>query len=68
MTIYDNIAFGLKLYENLSKSELDGRIDRQSLHSARMTFHHPYFGVRLEFECDPPEDMKRLTAASSDLG
>jgi len=27
MTIYDNIAFGLKLYENLSKSELDGRIE-----------------------------------------
>ena len=27
MTIYDNIAFGLKLYENLSKSELDGRVE-----------------------------------------
>jgi phosphate transport system ATP-binding protein len=27
MTIYDNIAFGLKLYENLSKSELDDRIE-----------------------------------------
>ena len=27
MTIYDNIAFGLKLYENLSRSELDGRIE-----------------------------------------
>jgi phosphate transport system ATP-binding protein len=27
MTIYDNIAFGLKLYETLSKSELDGRVE-----------------------------------------
>jgi len=27
MTIYDNIAFGLKLYENRSKSELDGRVE-----------------------------------------
>ncbi|HEY1711105.1 MAG TPA: phosphate ABC transporter ATP-binding protein PstB [Rhizomicrobium sp.] len=27
MTIYDNIAFGIKLYERLPKSELDGRIE-----------------------------------------
>jgi phosphate transport system ATP-binding protein len=27
MTIYDNIAFGIKLYENISKSELDGRVE-----------------------------------------
>ena len=27
MSIYDNIAFGIKLYENLPKSELDGRIE-----------------------------------------
>ncbi len=27
MTIYDNIAFGLKLYERLPRSELDGRIE-----------------------------------------
>ncbi|HEY5239325.1 MAG TPA: ATP-binding cassette domain-containing protein [Rhizomicrobium sp.] len=26
MTIYDNIAFGIKLYERLSKSELDERV------------------------------------------
>jgi len=26
MTIYDNIAFGIKLYERLSKSELDDRV------------------------------------------
>lgn len=27
MTIYDNIAFGIKLYEKMSKSELDGRVE-----------------------------------------
>ena len=27
MSIYDNIAFGLRLYEKLPKSELDGRVE-----------------------------------------
>ncbi|OZB83779.1 MAG: phosphate ABC transporter ATP-binding protein, partial [Halothiobacillus sp. 13-55-253] len=27
MSIYDNVAFGVRLYENLSKSELDERIE-----------------------------------------
>jgi phosphate transport system ATP-binding protein len=27
MTIYDNIAFGVRLYEQLPKSELDGRVE-----------------------------------------
>ncbi|MBS0274664.1 MAG: phosphate ABC transporter ATP-binding protein PstB [Proteobacteria bacterium] len=27
MTIYDNIAFGMKLYERMPKSELDGRVE-----------------------------------------
>jgi len=27
MTIYDNIAFGIRLYEKLSKSELDARVE-----------------------------------------
>ena len=27
MSIYDNIAFGVRLYENPSKSELDGRVE-----------------------------------------
>jgi phosphate transport system ATP-binding protein len=27
MTIYDNIAFGVKLYEDLSKSEMDDRVE-----------------------------------------
>src|ERR1700760_4730519 len=27
MSIYDNIAFGIKLYERLPKSEMDGRVE-----------------------------------------
>src|SRR5271165_6726016 len=27
MTIYDNIAFGVRLYEKLPKSEMDGRVE-----------------------------------------
>jgi len=27
MTIYDNIAFGIKLYERMSRSELEGRVE-----------------------------------------
>lgn len=34
MTIYDNIAFGIKLYENVSKSELDGRVESALRRSA----------------------------------
>jgi phosphate transport system ATP-binding protein len=35
MTIYDNIAFGIRLYEKLTKSELDGRVE-QSLQKAAL--------------------------------
>ena len=35
MTIYENIAFGIRLYENLSKSELDGRVE-QALRGAAL--------------------------------
>jgi len=34
MTIYDNIAFGIRLYENISKSELDGRVESALRRSA----------------------------------
>src|SRR6478672_4580297 len=27
MSIYDNIAFGIRLYEKISKSEMDGRVE-----------------------------------------
>jgi phosphate transport system ATP-binding protein len=35
MSIYDNVAFGLRLYERLPKSELDGRVE-QSLRKAAL--------------------------------
>ena len=35
MTIYENIAFGIRLYENLPKSELDGRV-QQALQRAAL--------------------------------
>jgi phosphate transport system ATP-binding protein len=28
MTIYENIAFGIRLYEKISRSEMDGRVER----------------------------------------
>ncbi|MGZ5854069.1 MAG: phosphate ABC transporter ATP-binding protein, partial [Xanthobacteraceae bacterium] len=34
MSIYENIAFGIRLYESLSKSELDGRIESALRRSA----------------------------------
>ena len=35
MTIFDNIAFGLKLYEHMSRSELEGRVE-ESLRRAAL--------------------------------
>jgi phosphate transport system ATP-binding protein len=35
MSIYDNIAFGIKLYEKLPKSEMDGRVE-QALRGAAL--------------------------------
>jgi len=35
MSIYENVAFGIRLYEKLSKSELDGRVE-QSLRRAAL--------------------------------
>jgi phosphate transport system ATP-binding protein len=34
MSIYDNVAFGLRLYEKLPKSELDGRVEQALRKSA----------------------------------
>jgi phosphate transport system ATP-binding protein len=34
MSIYDNIAFGVRLYEKLSKSEMDGRVESALRRSA----------------------------------
>src|ERR1700743_294372 len=37
MTIYDNIAFGIKLYERMPKSELDGRVEHALTRAALWT-------------------------------
>ena len=37
MTIYDNIAFGIRLYEKLPKSEMDGRVESALRRSALWT-------------------------------
>ncbi|MGA2487369.1 MAG: phosphate ABC transporter ATP-binding protein PstB [Roseiarcus sp.] len=37
MSIYDNIAFGMRLYERLPKSELDGRVESALKRSALWT-------------------------------
>ena len=37
MTIYDNIAFGIRLYEKLPKSEMDGRVESALKRSALWT-------------------------------
>lgn len=37
MTIYENIAFGIRLYEKLPKSELDGRVEQALERSALWT-------------------------------
>src|SRR5208283_1497696 len=34
MSIYDNIAFGIRLYERPSRSELDGRVESALKHAA----------------------------------
>lgn len=35
-------------------------IQRQALHSHRLTFHHPITGELLDFTCEMPEDMRRV--------
>jgi phosphate transport system ATP-binding protein len=37
MTIYENIAFGIRLYEKLPKSEIDGRVEQALQRSALWT-------------------------------
>lgn len=36
---------------------------RQALHSAALSFPHPITGIRMEFHCALPEDMKQLLNA-----
>ena len=35
MTIYENIAFGIRLYERLPKSELDDRVEARAASAPR---------------------------------
>jgi phosphate transport system ATP-binding protein len=37
MSIYDNIAFGIKLYERIPKSEMDGRVEHALTRAALWT-------------------------------
>ncbi len=41
-------------------NEADGRINRQALHSYRLTFPHPITGEILKFQAELPEDMEWL--------
>ena len=46
MSIYENIAFGIRLYERLPKSELDGRVEHALQARARC-------GTRSRTSCRP---------------
>lgn len=35
-------------------------INRQALHSHRLSFHHPISGANMEFEASLPEDMRKI--------
>jgi 23S rRNA pseudouridine1911/1915/1917 synthase len=38
---------------------------RQALHAQKIGFIHPTSGKAMQFECELPEDMKRLIATLS---
>lgn len=40
------------------------RMDRQALHAAGLSFHHPKFGRPVTVDLDLPEDMQQLLGAS----
>lgn len=50
--------YGESLYSEFNDEEL---IHRQALHAFRLKLPHPRSGKILEFQCDMPEDMKKLT-------
>jgi 23S rRNA pseudouridine1911/1915/1917 synthase len=39
-------------------------INRQPLHSASLTFHHPISGIKMHLEAPVPEDMRKLFSKS----
>ena len=58
MSIYENIAFGVRLYEKLSKSELDGRVE-QALQRAAL-----WGEVKDKLQCQRPQPLRRPAAAA----
>ncbi|WP_404987744.1 RluA family pseudouridine synthase [Clostridium culturomicium] len=50
--------YGESLYSEFNDEEL---INRQALHAFRLKLPHPRSGEILEFQCEMPEDMKKLT-------
>ena len=58
MSIYENIAFGIRLYEKLSKSELDGRVET-SLRRAAL-----WEEVKDKLNDQRPEPLRRPAAAA----
>jgi len=42
MTIYENIAFGIRLYERISKSEMDGRVEKALRGGAACSITPPF--------------------------
>ena len=47
MSIYENIAFGVRLYERLSKREMDDRVEQALTRAVGLWFHHPHEFRRL---------------------
>ena len=45
-------------YNNSSKGEERPLISRQALHSFKLAFEHPFSGEKIDFESDPPKDMR----------
>jgi 23S rRNA pseudouridine1911/1915/1917 synthase len=43
------------------------RLDRPFLHAARLVFHHPDDGRRMEFTCPLPEDLQSVLDAITPL-
>ena len=58
MSIYENIAFGVRLYEKTSKSELDGRVE-SALRRAAL-----WDEVEGQAERERPEPLGRAAAAA----
>ena len=56
MTIYDNVAFGIKLYERMPRSELDGRIED--------ALNAPRCGARSRTSCTHPGFPCRAASSS----